>query len=86
MAVVDITNGTIRSLRLSRTVTDLLITELGWHRPLDVLIFLRYVYDHRAESRASNVQTIERKLRSKNGFGPKRTKLVVDALIANDII
>lgn len=86
MAVVDITNGTIHSFRLPQTVTDLLITELSWHRPLDVLIFLRYVYDHRAESRASNVQAIERKLRSKNGFGPKRTKLVVDALIAHDII
>ena len=86
MAVVDITNGTIRSLRLSRMVTDLLITELGWQRTLDVLVFLRYAYDHRAESRASNVQAIERKLRSTNGFGPKRTKLVIDALIAHDII
>ncbi len=86
MAVVDVTNGTIRSLRLPRTVTNLLITELGWHRPLDVLVFLRYVYDHRAESRASNVQAIERKLRSTNGFGPKLTKLVVDALVAHDII
>ncbi len=86
VAVVDITNGSIRSLRLPRTVTDLLITELGWHRPLDVLIFLRHVYDHRAESRASNIQAIECKLIRTPGFGKARTKKVVEALIANDII
>ena len=86
MAVVSITNNGIHCLNLPRQITRLLVSEVEWRRPLDVLIFLLHEYNNRAESRASNVFAIERKLRRSNGFGPKRIKMVVDALIASDII
>ncbi len=86
MAIVDITNGYFHSLGLPRVITHLLLEELGWQRPLDMLLFLRYVHNHTVKQRADNVRTIELKLMRTYGFGPKRIRKVIEALIAHDIL
>lgn len=86
MAAIDKTNVSMRLLKLPKEVNRLLAVELGWIRPLDVLVYLAHVYPSWPESRPNRVRAVENKLIRTPGFGKARTKKVVDALIAHDII
>lgn len=85
MLATIVVNTQLNKIGLPQQVVGILEKELGWVRVLDVLVFLSAESQY-AKSRPHNISALERKLLRTNGLWVKRTKQIIDALMAHDIL